>query len=170
MRYVGRIVSIAAVAAMASFALYPAAPLNAASGEEIIKARIDFMEEDLGRHWRTLAAFGKGGKGSLADVEKSASALAELAKKIPGHFPKDTGRGNFPDTLTRSLPAIWSDSQGFTKAVQRFANQSANLAQFAKAGDKEAVVDLIGTSGSYNRSKIGCGECHESFRGASVKK
>jgi len=169
MRLADRIATMA-IAAVSALALFPAAPLNAASGEEVIKGRIDFMEEDVGRQWKTLAAFAKGGKGSLADVEKSANALAELSKKIPSHFPKDTGRGNFPDTLTRSLPAIWGDSQGFTKAVQRFANQSANLAQLAKAGDRDAVVDLIGTSGSYNRSKIGCGECHETFRGASVKK
>lgn len=170
MRLVDRIVSIAAAAAISGVALYPAAPLYAASGEEIVKARVDFMEEDLGRHWKTLAAFGKSGKGSLADVEKSANALAELSKKIPGLFPKDTGRGNLPDTLTRSLPEIWKDPQGFTRAVQRFANQSANLAQLAKSGDKDAVVAMIGTSGSYNRTKIGCGECHETFRGASVKK
>lgn len=143
---------------------------QAASGEDVIKARVNFMEEDIGREWKVLANFAKNGKGSLAEVEKSANALVALAKKIPGHFPKDTGRGNFPDDATRALPEIWKDTKGFEKAINHFAGESAKLASLAKAGDKEAVVNLIGTSGSYAKSLIGCNDCHESFRGARVKK
>jgi cytochrome c556 len=142
--------------------------LLAASADDVAKNRINFMEDEIGAEWKVLAAFSKG-KGSLADVEKSAMALSNLAKKIPPHFPKDTGRGKVPDHLTRSLPEIWTDPQGFQKATQNFAEQSAKLAALAKAGDKDAVLDMIGTKG-YNAAKIGCGDCHQQFRGERVKK
>lgn len=150
--------------------LLPMGPSHAASGEEVIKARIDFMKDDMEAHWRPLAAYAKSGTGSLADVEKSARALVALSKKIPAHFPKDTGRGNYPDKLTRALPAIWTDWERFNKDVQRLADESEKLASLAQEGNKDEVVTMIGTSGSYNRTKIGCGECHETFRGAAAKK
>lgn len=151
-------------------ALLPVALSYAASGQEVIKTRIDFMKSELEDHWKPLAAYAKAGQGSLADVEKNARALAQAAKKIPAHFPKDTGRGNYPDDVTRALPAIWTDWDGFEKEVQRLVNGSEKLASLAKEGNKDAVVTMIGTSGSYARTQIGCAECHKAFRGARVKK
>ena len=151
-------------------ALVPAPSSQAASSDDVVKARVKFMDDDIGDHWKVLADFAKNGKGSLQDVEKHALALAELAKKIPGHFPKDTGRGVYPDHVTRSLPEIWKNWPEFEKAVQQFESGSLKLASLAKSGDKEGVVRMIGPSGSYNKTQIGCAECHETFRGARVKK
>ncbi len=170
MRIMINIMGFAVVTAVSAVTLPPVSPSHAASGEEVIKARIAFMEDEVGAQWKTLAAYAKNGTGSLADVEKSAKALIDLAKKIPAHFPKDTGRGNYPDDATRALPAIWKDTDGFQKDIQRLANESEKLARLANAGDKDAVVAMIGSSGSYARTKIGCAECHESFRGARAKK
>jgi cytochrome c556 len=170
MRSAGSIAGFVLATAVSGVTLLPMGPSHAASGEEVIKARIDFMKDDMEAHWRPLAAYAKSGTGSLADVEKSARALGALAKKIPAHFPKDTGRGNYPDKLTRALPAIWTDWEGFNKDVQRLADESEKLASLAQEGNKDAVVTMIGTTGSYNRTKIGCGECHETFRGAAAKK
>lgn len=156
-------------AAIVGFTLFTIGPSYAASGEAVIKARIDFMEKDLGDQWKILATFAKNGTGSLGDVEKSARALMELTKKMPAHFPKDTGRGNFPDNVTRALPAIWKDSDRFQKDIQRLASESEKLASLAKEGNKEAVVAMIGPSGSYARTKIGCAECHDNFRGPRPK-
>ena len=142
----------------------------AASGEKVIKARINFMKDEIQGQFKILGAYAKSGKGSLADVEKSAMALAKLAEKIPAHFPKDTGRSKYPDKMTRALPDIWTDWEGFKKEVQRLADESEKLARLAKEGNKDAVVDLIGSSGKYGKTKIGCVECHDTFRGASVKK
>ena len=157
------------VTALSAVLFLSAGPSGAASGEEIIKARVNFMEEEVQGQWRVLAAFVKG-KGSLSDVEKSATALANLSKKIPAHFPKDTGRGKYPDDVTRALPAIWTNWPEFEKDVKRMTDESEKLARLAKAGDKEAVVALIGESGRYPQTKIGCAECHESFRGPRAKK
>lgn len=165
-----KILGLVMFVSASSVATWSPALAQAATGEEVIKARVNFMEEEIGHEWKILANFAKNGKGSLADVEKSANELAALAKKIPGHFPKDTGRGSFPDDMTRAMPDIWKDPKGFEKAVQHLADKSAELARLAKAGDKDAVVNLIGTSGSYAKSQIGCNDCHESFRGARVKK
>lgn len=155
--------------AISAVMLLPAAPSHAASGEETIKARVSFMEDDMGGHWKILAAFAKNGTGSLDDVEKNATALAKLADKIQSHFPKDTGRGHFPDKMTRALPVIWTDAEGFKKDIQILADGAQKLSLLAKAGDKDAVVAMIGTSGSYARTNIGCVECHKTFRGERVK-
>lgn len=165
-----KIVGLVAMTAVPCVTLLHVGLSHAASGEEVIKARVNFMEDEIGGHWKVLAAFAKNGHGSLGDVEKNALALVNLAKKIPGHFPKDTGRGSYPDDATRALPAIWKDWPAFEKSAQKLADESEKLAALAKAGDKDAVVTMIGSSGSYARTKIGCAECHETYRGAKVKK
>ena len=150
-------------------ALIAAVPSHAASGEEIIKSRIYFMEEDMGGPWKVLAAFARNGKGTLAEVEDNAIALAMLSKKIATHFPKDTGRGNYPEKMTRALPVIWTNQDGFRKDIQRLADGSEKLARLAKEGNKDAVVAMIGASGNYARTQIGCAECHKTFRGEKAK-
>lgn len=170
MRLAVKMSGFAFATAVLGVTLVPGATTYAASGEEVIKARINFMNEDLDKkNWRVLAAFAAKGQGSLADVEKAANALAGLAEKIPGHFPKDTGRGDYPDKLTRSLPDIWMNWEGFNKDVRTLADQSRTLARLAREGQKDAVVEIIGKSGRYSQTKLGCSECHDSFRGPTVK-
>ena len=169
MHFAVRLMVFSVVAAVSGAILLAAESSYAASGEEVIKARKNFMEDGLEDQWNVLAAYAKNGKGSLADVEKSAMELGKLAKKIPEHFPKDTGRGKYPDKMTRTLPAVWTNWAGFQKDVQRLADQSAKLASLARAGDKEAAVNLIGKSGKYSQTKLGCAECHDNFRGQTVK-
>jgi len=170
MRLAFKMMGFALATAVSGAIFLPIGPSYAASGEEVINARADFMKDELGGHWKILAAYAKSGKGSLADVEENAMALAKLAKKIPEHFPKDTGRGKYPDKMTRALPVIWTDWEGFKKDVQKLADGSEKLARLAKEGNKDAVITMIGSSGSYSKTKIGCAECHKTFRGARVKK
>ena len=170
MRLVLKIAGIVVAAATSTLFAPLGGPLHAATGEEVIDARVKFMQDEIGSHWKVLAAFAKAGQGSLADVEKNAQAISALAKKIPGHFPKDTGRGAFPDYVTRALPAIWTEPQKFQGYIQNLEKESARLAALAKAGDKDAVVAMIGESGSYNRTKIGCADCHQAYQGPRVKK
>lgn len=169
MRLAVKVLGFVSAAVVSGITLLPIEAAQAASGEEVIKARIEFMKDEMESRWKVLAAFASKGVGSLEDVEKNAAALAKLAAKIPAHFPKDTGRGNYPDKLTRALPAIWEDSEGFKRDNQKLADGSEKLARLAKEGDKDAVVDLIGTSGSYMRTKMGCTECHKTFRGGRAK-
>lgn len=170
MRFTDKIMGFVVATAVSGVTLLPMGTSYAASGEEVIKARVAFMKDEVESHWKPLAAYAKNGKGSLADVEKNARALVSITKKITAHFPKDTGRGNYPDDVTRALPAIWKDWEGFEKGVQKLADESEKLARLAKEGDKDAVVTLIGPSGSYAKTKIGCADCHDTFRGARAKK
>ena len=158
------------VAAMAVCAipLFAAPPSYAATGEEVIAARIKFMRDEMNALWRPIGTYGKSGTGSLADVEKNALAIAKLAEKIPDHFPKDTGRGKFPDKMTRSVPLIWTDWDGFNKEVKSLIAGSEKLAKLAKDGDKDGVAALIGNTGSYNRTGVGCQGCHDKFWGPRV--
>lgn len=169
MRFGVSITGIAAAMIISGVASLATGRVYAASGEEVIKARINFMKDEVERQWRVLAAFSSKGKGSLADVEASSRALVKLAAKIPEHFPKDTGRGKYPDNVTRALPAIWEDWEGFKMEAQRLAEETEKLARFAREGNKDAVVDLIGPAG-YARTKIGCADCHSTFRGPAAKK
>ncbi|MDH3288504.1 MAG: cytochrome c [Betaproteobacteria bacterium] len=169
MRLAAKIVGFVVVTAVSAVTLLPMGPSHAASGEEVIKARVDFMKDEMNGHWKPLAAYAKSGKGSLADVEENAMAIVKLAKEIPAHFPKDTGRGNYPDKMTRALPVIWTDWDGFKKDVQEMVDGSEKLARLAKEGDKDGVVALIGASGSSSKTKIGCAGCHKTFRGEKVK-
>ena len=169
MHRMARIARFVAVTIVAGITVWPVAQSYAASGEEVIKARINFMKDEMEAHWKPLAAYASKGTGSLTDVEKNAMALAELAKKIPAHFPKDTGRGKYPDKMTRALPAIWTDWDGFNMDAQRLHEESVKLARLAKEGKKDAVIEMIGSSGSYAKTQIGCAECHSDFRGPRVK-
>lgn len=145
----------------------PLTVVHAASGEEVIKARIDFMKDQLEAHWKPLAAFVKG-QGTLADVEKNARAISKAAHEIPKHFPRDTGRGKYPDKLTRTLPAVWEDWDGFKKDTQRLVEGSDRLARLAREGKKDEALELIGPGG-YGNTRIGCVECHDNFRGPRAK-
>lgn len=139
---------------------------HAASGEEVIKARLNFME-GMEKHWSQIAAFVKG-KGTLADVEKNARAISKMAYDIPKHFPKDTGRGKFPDKMTRALPVVWEDPEGFQQHVKKLVDGSDTLARLAREGKKDEALEMIGP-GSYARTKIGCADCHDNFRGPRAK-
>lgn len=165
MRLASKLASVLVVAAVAAPWAFSTASLNAAEGEAAIKARIDLMKKDVLDNWKPIKAYAKSGKGSPADVSRHAKALGAAAKKIPPLFPKGTGRGDYPDTVTRALPDIWKDWKGFEKATQDLVDQSAALAKVADGGNKDAIVKQIGMTG-----KIGCGGCHKPFRGAKVKK
>ena len=79
MRLAARIMGLVTATVVSGVTLLSIAPAQAASGEEVIKARIDFMKDEIESHWKPLAAFVRKGAGSLADVEKNATALAKLA-------------------------------------------------------------------------------------------
>jgi len=81
MRAAVKIMGLVLVTAVSGVTLLPAGLSRAASGEEVIKTRIEFMKDEVQGHWKPLAAFAKTGAGSLADVEKNARALQILRKK-----------------------------------------------------------------------------------------
>ncbi|MGQ0752469.1 MAG: c-type cytochrome [Betaproteobacteria bacterium] len=159
-------VRVVAAVFVCGVALTGVGSAHAASGEEVIKARLNFME-NMEKHWSQIAAFVKG-NGTLADVEKNARAISKMAHDIPKHFPRDTGRGKFPDKLTRTLPVVWEDPEGFKQDIKRLIDGSETLARLAREGKKDEALEMIGP-GSYMRTTMGCADCHNNFRGPRVK-
>jgi len=155
---------VAIAVAVAGAALLSSETISAAMmGAEAIKARQDAMK-DISKNNKVVQAFVKDGKGSAADVEKAAKAIAATAKQIPDLFPKGSGRGDFSDKETRALPKIWSDWPGFESASTVLVTESEKLAEIAAAGDK----DMIATQAT-KMGKAGCGGCHDTYRGEKVK-
>ncbi|NKB58369.1 MAG: cytochrome c [Alphaproteobacteria bacterium] len=128
-----------------------------------IKDRQALMQTIL-KNWKPIKAFAKSGKGSSADVVKHANAINATTDQMLALFPKGSGRGDFSDKQTRTLPAVWKDWNGFKKANQTLADESAKLASIAAGGDKQAIAKQVGAMG-----KLGCGGCHKPFRGAKAK-
>lgn len=163
-----RITKTLAVAAIAVAAIAMTStisgPVMAAMGEAAIEQRIKFMKADILKPFKAIKSFVKDGKGSAADVAANARKLNAAASKIPALFPKGTHRGAYDEKMTRALPKIWEDWNGFKAASDTLATESAKLATIAASGDAEAIAAQVGAMG-----KMGCGGCHKPFRGAKVK-
>lgn len=139
-------------------------PAAAAEGKEAIEKRIALMKNGVLKNYLYAKNYAKEGKGTAAGVAEHALLLNEASKQVVALFPKGTGRGDFDDKTTRSLPKIWEDWDGFKKAAEGLTRESAKLAEVAAGGDKDAIAAQFAQTG-----KIGCGGCHKPFRGAKVK-
>lgn len=139
-------------------------PATAADGTAVIEKRIGYMKKDILKPFLMIMGFVKDGKGSAADVAKAATALSAAAHGIAPLFPKGTGRGDHDAKVTRALPSIWKDWNGFENAGGVLAAEAAKLASVAAGGDAAAIAAQFGNTG-----KFGCGGCHKPFRGEKVK-
>jgi cytochrome c556 len=139
-------------------------PAVAADGKAVIEKRVKFMRTNILKPFLVIKGFVKDGKGTAADVAKAATALSAAAHGIAPGFPKGTARGDYDAKVTRALPSIWKDWEGFEKAAGVLAAESAKLAAVAAGGDAAAIAAQFGMTG-----KHGCGGCHKPFRGDKVK-
>lgn len=151
-----------AIAAVVGVGLLAACTSSSDGTNKVISERKALMKS-ISKDWKPIKAYAKSG-GSSADVVKYANAINASAAKIPALFPKGTGRGDYPDKVTRALPAIWKDWAGFKKATAVLEQESATLAKVAATGDQKAIAKQVGVMG-----KLGCGGCHKPFRGKKVK-
>ena len=156
--------ALGAILAVALVMTVAAVPVNAMDGKEAIEKRVALMKGGVLKNYLYAKNFVKDGKGSAAGVAAHAHLLNDAAKQIVALFPKGTGRGDFDDKTTRALPKIWEDWDGFKKAAETLAEESAKLASVAEGGDKGAIAAQFGAVG-----KNGCGGCHKHYRGAEVK-
>lgn len=130
-----------------------AAPLAAASADEAaIKYRKASMRI-LGGHMGSMAAIAKKQVPHAAHFSVHAKGLAETAALMGDLFPEGSGDGE-----TEALPAIWSDPEGFKKAVDMMRDSSAKLAEATASGDQDAVMAAFGAVGK------SCKGCHDNFR------
>ena len=132
-------------------------------GSAAIKDRRALMKT-ISKNFKPIKAYVKSGKGSAADVAKHAKAINAATDQFLALFPKGSGRGDYSAKETRALPKIWMDWNGFKKANQVLADESAKLASIAASGNKQAIAKQYAAVG-----KLGCGGCHKPFRGKKVK-
>jgi cytochrome c556 len=83
-----------------------------------------------------------------------ASGIAAFARSLPALFAAET-QGV---TGTRSLPAVWEDSEGFAAQVAEFQAATAAVEAAARANDKAAFSESLA------RTKAACQSCHTAFR------
>ena len=152
-----------AIAAALSFSAITG-PASAAGGKEAIEKRIALMKGGVLKNFLYIKKYVKEGKGTPAGVAAHAHLLNDASKQVVALFPKGTGRGDYDDKTTRSLPKIWEDWAGFQKAADTLTAESAKMAEVAAGGDKDAIAAQFGMLG-----KNGCGGCHKPFRGAKAK-
>lgn len=164
MRGIGKVISLNILAIMALAVCANGQLASAADGKEAIEKRVSLMKNGILKNYLYAKNFVNDGKGTAPGVFAHAHLLNDAVKQIVALFPKGTGRGDYDDKITRALPKIWEDWDGFKKAADALEHESAKLAEVAAAGDKDAIAAQFGQVG-----KIGCGGCHKSYRGAEVK-
>jgi cytochrome c556 len=130
---------------------------NKAHAGAIAKRRMAMRA--IGGNMKTIGGYLKANKGTPADVAKSATAIANIAKVAPELFPAGTGLTRYP-AVTGAKPEIFADSAGFKKASMMMASAAQNLAKVAAApnvGKKEIGMAFGGLGKS-------CGSCHKVYR------
>ena len=91
-----------------------------------------------------------------AKVEQYAGILATLSKLPIDLFPAGSEKGD--NQKTRAKADIWIDSAKFKQAGDKFAQETAKLAQVAKGSDMKAIKAQIGAVGKT------CKACHDDFK------
>lgn len=119
----------------------------------IIKYRQNVMKAS-GAHLSAIAAIAKGDVGFTDQAEGHARAMAATAGDILPLFPEgsDTGAEH------RSLPAIWTDWDGFEEAAQAYEDAMPALVEAAASGDRAAIGGALRDVGQT------CKGCHDDFR------
>ena len=89
-------------------------------------------------------------------VEQYASVLATLSTLPIDQFPAGSETGDHQKT--RAKADIWTDNAKFKQAGDKFAQETAKLAQVAKGSDMKAIKAQIGAVGKT------CKACHDDFK------
>ena len=89
-------------------------------------------------------------------ITQSAEKLNKWANEMHEYFPK----GSEADTSNKSQASdnIWSDPEGFKKAIKTFENTSAKLIKISKNKNIDDTVS------SFREVAASCKGCHQKFR------
>jgi cytochrome c556 len=145
--------------------------IDVAAAADTVKTRQAVMKE-LSAHNKAIGVYLKGHKnpkrearlGMPGDIELRALAMASLAKRLPGMFPKGTGLTDMPGK-SYAKPAVWSQSGKFRAAADTLASWAKDIEQAAATGDKAKIAATMRGFG-----KATCGNCHKTFRMKKPKK
>ena len=91
---------------------------------------------------------------NAAEAKKRAERVAFLVPMLKEAFPADSnGVGH-----TSAKPEIWTDTAGFSKALQLLIDKSAALAVAADSGDADKIKTAVQETGK------ACKNCHDKFK------
>ena len=92
---------------------------------------------------------------NAADVSKRAERVAFLATMAEDAFPEISRDGK-----TKAKPEIWTNKEGFAKALKAFQDSSANLVAVVKQDNTNSAAFKAAAG------KVGeaCKGCHDDFR------
>jgi cytochrome c556 len=136
--------------------------LTLASGAAVAQMKPEVMVKQrqsamtlIGKYWGPIAgmASGKVSPYNADVVSRNATYLENLAQ-----MPWDGFHASTKDVKSAALPAVWEKNAEFVQAAERLQNETAKLAQVARARDEAGVKAQFGAVGK------ACGGCHEGFR------
>ncbi len=124
------------------------------SGPPEVGARIGLMKN----YGYNLGVLGNMAKGTIEyDADMAAIAAANLVAFAGSDQSMlwAEGTDNGSTQGTRALPAIWTDSEGWTKAQDAMTAAAEGLA---------ATSDLAGLQAAMGAAGGACGTCHKAYR------
>jgi cytochrome c556 len=144
------------VAASVGVLLMGASAVLAQDLPGVIADRQALMKKQ-GADTKAIGDYAKG----VGDQAKAQAAIDDLLAanaKLVGLFPAGTSANDFPGK-TGAKPEIWSDHDGFVKAVATLHD-----AEVAEAAAIKSGVPADVAAGMAGIGKTGCGGCHSVYR------
>ena len=142
--------TLSCIALMASLLIV--SPMGAIAQSDVIEARKANFKQ-TGRAMRQMR-----GQLQSADydaIAKSAEQIAAWAAQMPDFFPASSGPDN---NRTDAKASIWQNFQIFTTLAKANEDAALHLAQAAKAGASDEIMDKMQSLGKT------CGACHSQFK------
>jgi cytochrome c556 len=138
----------------------PAATATNASGEKVdVAGTIEARKANfkaIGKANKAAKSALEAGTPDFAAVAAAATSIQTDAGKIPGLFPKGSGKES--GEKTEALPAIWEKPAEFKTAADKLATAAGALKTAADAKDAKAATAAMGEIGG------ACKGCHDTFR------
>ncbi|WP_018631430.1 c-type cytochrome [Neomegalonema perideroedes] len=151
----GTAAALSAFFALSPLAAQEAAETPALAPAEALKARVAAMKA-IGGANRALAPLAAGQTVPAAALQAAAKTMSEEGAKLAAFFPAGSSISDLPESY--ALPTIWSDSEGFSAALEKFQKAAHGLEQAAEGGDQAAI------SAAFAELRPTCGACHQTYR------
>ena len=131
-----------------------AAPATKEEALKVMHERHEGMEQ-IGKSTKAIKRQLDSSAPDVAEIQKAAATIAELAAKSPNWFPLGTG----PDVgKTGAKPAIWQNPADFAAKLHDFQTEAKAFDAAAAGHDVELIRSQYGELGN------ACKACHDKAR------
>lgn len=140
--------------AMKNAVVPAAAPATKEEALKVMHERHEGMEQ-IGKSTKAIKRQLDSSAPDVAEIQKAAATIAELAAKSPNWFPLGTG----PDVgKTGAKPEIWQTYPDFVAKDQHFGKAAQAFDAAAKTGDLTQIKSSFADLGK------SCKACHDKYR------